>query len=43
LKLTHYPIVSKATGRRVIAYIGEIQPDADLAVEVFVLQPSAAS
>jgi uncharacterized protein YbcI len=36
-------IVEKAIGRRVTAYISEIRPDADLAVEVFVLEPSAAS
>jgi uncharacterized protein YbcI len=32
-------IVSKATGRNVIARISQVQPDADLAVEVFVLEP----
>jgi uncharacterized protein YbcI len=36
-------IVERATGRRVIAYISQIRPDADLAVEVFVLEPSSAS
>ena len=29
-------IVEKASGRRVIAYMGEIHPDLDLTVEVFV-------
>jgi len=28
--------VEKASGRRVIAYMGEIHPDLDLTVEVFV-------
>ena len=32
-------IVSKATGRKVIARISQVQPDVDLAVEVFVLEP----
>jgi uncharacterized protein YbcI len=32
-------IVSKATGRQVIARISQVQPDVDLAVEVFVLEP----
>ena len=31
-------IVEKATGRKVIAYMSEIRPDADLAFEVFVLE-----
>jgi len=32
-------IVEKATGRRVTASISEIRPEADLAMEVFVLEP----
>jgi uncharacterized protein YbcI len=35
-------IVSKATGRRVIARVSQVQPDVDLAVEVFVLEPPSA-
>ena len=35
-------IVSKATGRRVIARVSQFQPDVDLAVEVFVLEPPSA-
>jgi uncharacterized protein YbcI len=31
-------IVEKASGRRVIAYLGEIHPGLDLTVEVFVLE-----
>jgi uncharacterized protein YbcI len=33
-------VVEKATGRTVTAYISEIRPDSDLAVEVFVLEPA---
>jgi uncharacterized protein YbcI len=35
-------IVSKATGRRVTAYISQIHPGVDLAMEVFVLEPLPA-
>jgi uncharacterized protein YbcI len=35
-------IVSKATGRKVIARISQVQTDVDLAVEVFVLEPRSA-
>ncbi len=33
-------IVEGATGRRVIAYMSQIHQDPDLAVEIFVLEPS---
>jgi uncharacterized protein YbcI len=35
-------IVSKATGRRVTAYISQTHPGVDMAVEVFVLEPPPA-
>ena len=34
-------VVEEATGRRVIAYMSQIHQDPDLAVEIFVLEPSA--
>jgi uncharacterized protein YbcI len=36
-------IVEEATGRTVIAYISAVRPDADLAVEVFVLEAISVS
>jgi uncharacterized protein YbcI len=33
-------IVEGATGRKVIAYMSQIHEDPDLAVEIFVLEPS---
>jgi uncharacterized protein YbcI len=35
-------IVSKATGRKVIARISQVQPDVNLVAEVFVLEPPSA-
>ena len=34
-------VVEGATGRKVIAYMSQIHQDPDLAVEIFVLEPSA--
>jgi uncharacterized protein YbcI len=36
-------VVEGATGRKVIAYMSQIHQDPDLAVEIFVLEPSEAS
>jgi len=36
-------IVEQALGRKVVAYISEIRPESDLAVEIFVLERSSAS
>jgi uncharacterized protein YbcI len=35
-------VVEEATGRKVIAYMSQIHEDPDLAVEIFVLEPSEA-
>jgi uncharacterized protein YbcI len=34
-------VVEKATGRRVVAYLSQVHSDPDLALEVFVLEPSS--
>ena len=34
-------VVEEATGRKVIAYMSQIHQDPDLAVEIFVLEPSS--
>jgi len=35
-------VVQEAMGRKVIAYMSQVHQDPDLAVEIFVLEPSAA-